>query len=157
MFGSLFAVKLRKNLQMLLTKRKMCGKIYGYSERYRSGHNEAVLKTVWEQSHKGSNPFLSAIKQKNRNITRFFFFYPRKIPEFSVKKIVGDYLIEDFNSALLLIIKFAFSCFHFLVIYICENAPLTNDRERSIMELRKNRTGLKAQKDGSRENCNVKL
>ena len=45
---------------MLLTKRRNCGKIYGYSERYRSGHNEAVLKTVWEQSHKGSNPFLSA-------------------------------------------------------------------------------------------------
>ena len=30
-------------------------------ERYRSGHNEAVLKTVWGQPHKGSNPFLSAI------------------------------------------------------------------------------------------------
>ncbi len=29
-------------------------------ERYRSGHNEAVLKTVWGQPHKGSNPFLSA-------------------------------------------------------------------------------------------------
>ena len=32
-------------------------------EGYRSGHNEAVLKTVWEQSHKGSNPFPSAIKE----------------------------------------------------------------------------------------------
>ena len=32
-----------------------------YTERYRSGHNEAVLKTVWGQPHKGSNPFLSAI------------------------------------------------------------------------------------------------
>ncbi len=31
-----------------------------YTERYRSGHNEAVLKTVWVQAHKGSNPFLSA-------------------------------------------------------------------------------------------------
>ena len=31
------------------------------TERYRSGHNEAVLKTVWGQPHKGSNPFLSAI------------------------------------------------------------------------------------------------
>ncbi len=30
------------------------------SERYRSGHNEAVLKTVWRQRHKGSNPFRSA-------------------------------------------------------------------------------------------------
>ena len=31
-------------------------------EEYRSGHNEAVLKTVWEKSHKGSNPFSSAKK-----------------------------------------------------------------------------------------------
>ena len=29
-------------------------------ERYRSGHNEAVLKTVWRQRHMGSNPILSA-------------------------------------------------------------------------------------------------
>ena len=29
-------------------------------EAYRSGHNEAVLKTVWEKSHRGSNPFASA-------------------------------------------------------------------------------------------------
>ncbi len=28
-------------------------------ERYRSGHNEAVLKTVWRQRHMGSNPILS--------------------------------------------------------------------------------------------------
>ncbi len=31
-------------------------------ERYRSGHNEAVLKTVWVQAHVGSNPTLSANK-----------------------------------------------------------------------------------------------
>ena len=30
-------------------------------EAYRSGHNEAVLKTVWVQAHRGSNPFASAI------------------------------------------------------------------------------------------------
>ena len=29
-------------------------------ERYRSGHNEAVLKTVWLNGHVGSNPTLSA-------------------------------------------------------------------------------------------------
>ena len=34
-----------------------------HSERYRSGHNEAVLKTVWGKPHKGSNPFLSAKKE----------------------------------------------------------------------------------------------
>ena len=30
-----------------------------YVERYRSGHNEAVLKTVCPQGHMGSNPILS--------------------------------------------------------------------------------------------------
>ncbi len=30
-------------------------------ERYRSGHNEAVLKTVCPKGHMGSNPILSAI------------------------------------------------------------------------------------------------
>ncbi len=29
-------------------------------ERYRSGHNEAVLKTVCPKGHMGSNPILSA-------------------------------------------------------------------------------------------------
>ena len=31
-----------------------------HTEGYRSGHNEAVLKTVWAHAHKGSNPFPSA-------------------------------------------------------------------------------------------------
>ena len=30
------------------------------AEAYRSGHNEAVLKTVWAQAHGGSNPSASA-------------------------------------------------------------------------------------------------
>ena len=32
-------------------------------ERYRSGHNEAVLKTVCPQGRVGSNPTLSAHKE----------------------------------------------------------------------------------------------
>ena len=32
-----------------------------FAEAYRSGHNEAVLKTVWVQAHGGSNPSASAI------------------------------------------------------------------------------------------------
>ncbi len=39
-------------------------------EGYRSGHNEAVLKTVWAKAHKGSNPFPSAI---------FCFLFDRQI------------------------------------------------------------------------------
>ena len=34
------------------------------TERYRSGHNEAVLKTVWVHAHVGSNPTLSATMEK---------------------------------------------------------------------------------------------
>ena len=33
-------------------------------ERYRSGHNEAVLKTVCPQGHMGSNPILSAWRER---------------------------------------------------------------------------------------------
>ena len=35
------------------------------TERYRSGHNEAVLKTVCPQGRVGSNPTLSACQVKN--------------------------------------------------------------------------------------------
>ena len=35
-------------------------------DRYRSGHNEAVLKTVGQQCHQGSNPCLSALYNENR-------------------------------------------------------------------------------------------
>lgn len=31
-----------------------------FMEAYRSGHNEAVMKTVWAQAHGGSNPSASA-------------------------------------------------------------------------------------------------
>ena len=36
-------------------------------QRYRSGHNEAVLKTVCPQGHVGSNPTLCA-KEKSRDL-----------------------------------------------------------------------------------------
>ena len=36
---------------------------YKIAEVYRSGHNEAVLKTVWVKAHGGSNPSASATKQ----------------------------------------------------------------------------------------------
>ncbi len=37
-------------------------------ERYRSGHNEAVLKTVCPKGREGSNPSLSADVFKNVNM-----------------------------------------------------------------------------------------
>ena len=45
------------------------------TERYRSGHNEAVLKTVCPQGHMGSNPILSArrLSRLKKNSKEFFF------------------------------------------------------------------------------------
>ena len=39
-------------------------------ERYRSGHNEAVLKTVCPQGRMGSNPILSVSREVAVNIMR---------------------------------------------------------------------------------------
>ena len=39
-----------------------------HMERYRSGHNEAVLKTVCPQGRVGSNPTLSAVKKKVKKV-----------------------------------------------------------------------------------------
>ena len=50
-------------------------KAVSYTEGYRSGHNEAVLKTVWAHAHTGSNPFPSAIKSlENTTFLRLFSF-----------------------------------------------------------------------------------
>ena len=43
-------------------------------ESYRSGHNEAVLKTVWVQAHGGSNPSLSATENLNQSFGLGFLF-----------------------------------------------------------------------------------
>ena len=40
-------------------ERRLKNKENKYLERYRSGHNEAVLKTVCPQGRMGSNPILS--------------------------------------------------------------------------------------------------
>ena len=39
-------------------------------QEYRSGHNEAVLKTVWVKAHGGSNPS-SCAKKSTRNLSTF--------------------------------------------------------------------------------------
>ena len=49
-------------------------------ERYRSGHNEAVLKTVCPQGRMGSNPILSAqsagiLKERTRRSRTLFGFF----------------------------------------------------------------------------------
>lgn len=44
-------------------------------ERYRSGHNGAVLKTVRRQRHRGSNPLLSAKIGEHRKMLADFTDY----------------------------------------------------------------------------------
>ena len=44
-------------------------------EMYRSGHNEAVLKTVWAHAHEGSNPSLSAKNPVRIFAEGIFTFY----------------------------------------------------------------------------------
>ena len=46
-------------------------------ERYRSGHNEAVLKTVCPQGRVGSNPTLSVIGTQMR-VPFFFLWHGKK-------------------------------------------------------------------------------
>ena len=45
-------------------------------ERYRSGHNEAVLKTVCPKGRVGSNPTLSVTKEKTDLLIRRLEKYP---------------------------------------------------------------------------------
>ena len=47
-------------IKTVFEKRNVCLKMR--MEAYRSGHNEAVLKTVWVKAHGGSNPSSSANK-----------------------------------------------------------------------------------------------
>ena len=68
-------------------------------ERYRSGHNEAVLKTVWGKPHMGSNPILSARWREFEHPKEFKFR-----ANFSAKKNrdgqqpVPNFLIEGFEK-----------------------------------------------------------
>ena len=66
-------------------------------ERYRSGHNEAVLKTVWGQPHKGSNPFLSAIKSlENTTFLRLFSFC--RVPHLIVFCLISPLFLAIFRQ-----------------------------------------------------------
>ena len=55
-------------------------------ERYRSGHNEAVLKTVWVQAHVGSNPTLSANKLNNLGRKFEYKLWEFRASDFSLEK-----------------------------------------------------------------------
>ena len=53
--------------------------IYFGTEGYRSGHNEAVLKTVWVHAHVGSNPTPSV--KKDRHAQRVCLFLRKENDE----------------------------------------------------------------------------
>ena len=59
-------------------------------ESYRSGHNEAVLKTVWAYAHVGSNPTLSAKKMFSPSGGNIFCRYTGFEPEGKNKAGVVD-------------------------------------------------------------------
>ena len=54
-----------------------------YMQAYRSGHNEAVLKTVWVKAHGGSNPSACAKNMGDgASILRILLY---------MKKIAGEF------------------------------------------------------------------
>ena len=79
----------RWKVRKVLRRRKICGIIDGPAgllspssigtqnmQRYRSGHNGADSKSVWEQSHEGSNPSRCASSpQASYRLRRAFSFH----------------------------------------------------------------------------------
>ena len=63
-------------------------KAVSYTEGYRSGHNEAVLKTVWAHAHVGSNPTPSAI---NPRVFAFGFFFLVSLARSVVLVLIKNY------------------------------------------------------------------
>ena len=64
--------------QYNLHKFPQCAIIFIVAEAYRSGHNEAVLKTVWVKAHGGSNPSASAIGKRGSKKGPFFLWRRRR-------------------------------------------------------------------------------
>ena len=61
------------------------------TERYRSGHNEAVLKTVCPQGHMGSNPIVSVFY--SLAVCGGFLFLTNKYIYFWKNGILGLYFL----------------------------------------------------------------
>ena len=63
-------------------------------ERYRSGHNEAVLKTVCLQGHMGSNPILSVWQRcRQKRIRKNSFSSEKRLPIYAlscVEQLCGE-------------------------------------------------------------------
>ena len=81
-------------------------RIQGNTEGYRSGHNEAVLKTVWEQSHVGSNPTPSANKKGTFVYQKFLFCLSKPQAWYIITARSAAYIIKGGNPPLYLISPF---------------------------------------------------
>ena len=67
-------------------------------EGYRSGHNDAVLKTVWEQSHVGSNPTPSANKKRTFVYQKFSFCLSKPQAWYIIDARSAAYIISPFGA-----------------------------------------------------------
>ena len=65
----------RKRLLFSIKSYILCQTRIIRTEAYRSGHNEAVLKTVWVHAHGGSNPSASARRKKYEPCGSYFFLF----------------------------------------------------------------------------------
>ena len=70
--NSIYKENERKRLLFSIKSYILCQTRIIRTEAYRSGHNEAVLKTVWVHAHGGSNPSASARRKKYEPL-RFVF------------------------------------------------------------------------------------
>ena len=61
-------------------------------ERYRSGHNEAVLKTVCPQGRVGSNPTLSVSQVAEKKV------FEKNLKKYLTNNEVIRYNIQGFSS-----------------------------------------------------------
>ena len=66
----------------------ICVDIKYFLQAYRSGHNEAVLKTVWVKAHGGSNPSACAIKKRQ---IFFCLFFMEQSEVSTVLRIIGGF------------------------------------------------------------------
>ena len=70
-------------------------------ERYRSGHNEAVLKTVCPKGREGSNPSLSADTEVSKLFKRLLGEVPKRLKGLPWKGSRSLIAARGFKSLLL--------------------------------------------------------
>ena len=91
-------------------------------EAYRSGHNEAVLKTVWVQAHGGSNPSASA--KKNADVAQVVEHILGK-DEVTSSSLVISSKIRERNSRIFLYLRIEdIKCTILYIVRSCSSSTL---------------------------------